>query len=212
MKFETLLKTFHNSPVIETENLFTGMENIEGVKVQISRWEKAGKLIQLKRGYYLFSESYRTVEPFGPYVATLLKAPSYVSCEKALEFHGLIPEKVAVYTSVTTTRQAKFSSEAGTFEYRHIKPSLFWGYFSVSMDKQTGFMASPEKALLDFFYFKRIHAGMEFIEELRLQNLEEINTEKMRKYALRFCKPGMTSLANRLTLFIESERKAMKTL
>lgn len=212
MKFESLLKTFHNLPVIETENLLTGMENIGGIKVQISRWVKAGKLIQLKRGYYLFSESYRAVEPFGPYLAAILARPSYVSCEKALEFHGMIPEGVPVYTSVTTARQAKFYSKAGTFEYRHIKPALFWGYFSVSMDKQTGFMASPEKALLDFFYFKRIHAGMEFIGELRLQNLTVINTEKMRKYALRFGKPGMTSLAHRLALFIESELKATKTL
>jgi predicted transcriptional regulator of viral defense system len=212
MNFEDLLKTFRNSPVIDTENLFTGIKNIQGIKVQISRWVKAGKLIQLKRGFYLFSESYRTIEPFGPYLASVLKAPSYVSCEKALEFHGLIPEGVAVYTSVTTTRQAKFSSEAGTFEYRHIKPSLFWGYLSITQNKQTGFMASPEKALLDFFYFKRIHASTEFIEEMRLQNLDAIDTEKMQKEALRFCKPGMTSLANRLVFFIESERKVMKTL
>ena len=73
-------------------------------------------------------------------------------------------------------------------------------------------MASPEKALLDFFYFKRIHASTEFIEEMRLQNLDAIDTEKMQKEALRFCKPGMTSLANRLVFFIESERKVMKTL
>ena len=212
MKFESLLKAFHNLPVIETENLFTGMENIEGVKVQISRWVEAGKLIQLKRGFYLFSESYRTVEPFGPYLAAILKTPSYTSCEKALEFHGIIPEGVAVYTSVTTARQAKFYSEAGTFEYRHIKPALFWGYFSITADKQTGFMASPEKALLDFFYFKRMRAGMEYIEELRLQNLEAINIEKMRVFASRFRKPGMASLAKRLTRFIESEIKATKTL
>jgi hypothetical protein len=93
-----------------------------------------------------------------------------------------------------------------------LKPSLFWGYLSITQNKQTGFMASPEKALLDFFYFKRIHASMEFIEEMRLQNFDAIDTEKMREYALRFCKPCMTSLANRLVFFIESERKAIKTL
>jgi predicted transcriptional regulator of viral defense system len=212
MNFETLLKKNHNSPVIETENLFTGMENIDGVKVQISRWVKAGKLIQLKRGYYLFSESYRTVEPFEPYLAAILTRPSYISCEKALEFHNIIPEGVAVYTSVTTARQATFSTKAGIFEYRHIKPSLFWGYFSISQDKQTGFMASSEKALLDFFYFKRIHAGMEFIEEMRFQNLETLDKNKLLDYALRFSKPGMTSLAKRLAVFIESEIKATKKL
>jgi predicted transcriptional regulator of viral defense system len=212
MKFESLLKIFNKSPVIDTENLFTGLENIDAIKVQISRWVKAGKLIRLKRGFYLFSESYRTIEPFGPHLAAILVTPSYISCEKALEFHGLIPESVGVYTSVTTKRQAKFYSETGTFEYRHIKPSLFWGYNSISLENQTGFMASCEKALLDFFYFKRIHADMEYIKELRLQNLEAISTEKMRKYASFFNKPGMASLVQRLTRFIEVELQATKTL
>jgi predicted transcriptional regulator of viral defense system len=212
MNFESLLETSHKSPVIQTENLFTGMKNIGAIKVQISRWVKAGKLIRLRRGYYLLSKNYRTVEPFGPYLAAFLIEPSYISCEKALEFHGLIPEGVGVYTSVTTKRQAKFGSREGTFEYRHIKPSLFWGYNSVSHENQTGFVASPEKALLDFFYFKRIHASKEFIEELRLQNMEVINTDKLRDYALRFSKPGLISLAKRLTNFIESELKATKKL
>jgi predicted transcriptional regulator of viral defense system len=212
MNFETLLETFRNSPVIDTENLFTGMENIGSIKVQISRWVKAGKLIQLRRGNYLLSNNYRTVEPFGPYLAALLIEPSYISCEKALEFHGLIPEAVGVYTSVTTKRQAKFDSREGTFEYRHIKPSLFWGYNSVSHENQTGFVASPEKALLDFFYFKRIHASKEFIEELRLQNMEVINIDKLHEYAIRFCKPGVTALAKRIAGYIESESKATKIL
>jgi predicted transcriptional regulator of viral defense system len=212
MNFEYLLKTFRNFPVIDTENLFTGMQDIRAIKVQISRWLKTGKLIQIKRGFYLFSTNYRIKEPFKPYLAALLVKPSYISCEKALEFHGLIPEGVGVYTSVTTKRQAKFDSGEGTFEYRHVKPSLFWGYNSVSHENQTGFVASPEKAVLDFFYFKRIHVGMEFIEELRLQNLEVINTDRLRDYALRFSKPGLISLAKQLTNFIESELKATKTL
>jgi predicted transcriptional regulator of viral defense system len=212
MKFETLLKKFRHLPVIDTENLFTGMENIQGVKVQISRWVTAGKLIQLKRGYYLFAESYRTVEPFGPHLASILVAPSYVSCEKALEFHGLIPERVSVYTSVSTRRQARFSSQEGTFEYRHIKPSAFWGYGSVSFEKQTGFVAMPEKALLDFFYFKRIHATPAYIEELRLQNLNAINPEKLREFAARFRKPGMVALAKQLIQMIQTESRGNKNV
>jgi predicted transcriptional regulator of viral defense system len=212
MIFESLLETSHKSPLIQTENLFIGMKNIGAIKVQISRWVKAGKLIRLRRGYYLLSKNYRTVEPFGPFLAALLIEPSYISCEKALEFHGLIPERVGVYTSVTTKRQAKFDSPEGTFEYRHIKPTLFWGYHSVSHENQTGFFASPEKALLDFFYFKGIHATMEFIEEMRLQNLDAINTHSLLEYAIRFRKPGITALVKKIIMYIDSERKAMKTL
>jgi len=212
MKFQELLRKFQELPVIDTEILFAGKKNTGSVKVQICRWVKAGRLIQLRRGYYLLSGEYRKVEPFGPHIAAILVAPSYVSCEKALEFHGLIPERVGVYTSVTTKRQARFSSKEGTFEYRHLKPSLFWGYRSVSFEKQTGFMALPEKALLDFFYFKRIHATSAYIEELRLQNTEAINMEKLREFAARFRKPGMAALARQLIRLIKTEAGATKTL
>ena len=211
MKFEEFLERYRGLPIIDTETLLVGLEEPGPIRVYVSRWLKGGKLVQLRRGFYVLSKNYRSIEPFGPAVAALLIAP-YISCEKALEFHGLIPEAVGVYTSVTTKRQAKFHSEIGLFEYRHIKPSLFWGYNSVSLDNQTGFMASCEKALLDFFYFKRIHAGMEYIEELRLQNLEAINIEKIRRYASLFNKPGMISLVRDLEHYIKSEIQETKTL
>ena len=212
MIFHELLRRFQDLPVIDTEILFAGKKNIGAVKVQICRWVKTGRLIQLRRGYYLLSGEYRKIEPFGPHIASLLVTPSYISCEKALEFHGLIPERVTAYTSVTTKRQARFVSAEGTFEYRHLKPSLFWGYASVSSGKQTGFMAMPEKALLDFFYFKRIHSTPAYIEELRLQNTETVDTEKLRKFAVRFRKPGMAALAQRLIRFIRTEGGTTKIL
>ena len=78
-----------------------------------------------------------------------------------------------VYTSVTTMREGTFTSKAGKFDYRHIKEALFWGYNSVTLNKQTAFIASPEKALLDFFYLNRIKISLEYLEELRLQNLDQ---------------------------------------
>ncbi|MFH0763663.1 MAG: hypothetical protein V1927_01510 [Candidatus Omnitrophota bacterium] len=207
MKFEKFIKIAEGLPVIDAEILLAGVSDPNPIKVQISRWKKAGKLIQLKRGLYLFSKPYRKVEIYEPHIASILKKPSYISLEKAFEYHDLIPEAVTVYTSVTTKRPDRFVSEIGDFDYRHIKPALFWGYEPVSLHNQTAFIASPEKALLDFFYIKKIDVSNEYLDELRLQNLEEIDLDKLIEYAERFKKPGMRRIAELLKKYIIFKKK-----
>jgi predicted transcriptional regulator of viral defense system len=212
MKWEEFLQSVKGLAVIDTENLLAGIVDQRAVKVQISRWIKAGKLVQLKRGMYILKEPYRRIEPFMPYIASLLKSPSYVSLEKALEFHGLIPEAVRVYTCVTTKRPGYFESKAGRFSYQTIKKPLFWGYFSVTQNGQTGFMAEPEKALLDFFHLKRLEITPEYVYELRLQNTEIIRKTKLLAYARRFNKPKIIKTAQLVLNLINEERKAQKRL
>ncbi|MBL7070438.1 MAG: hypothetical protein ISS27_03075 [Candidatus Omnitrophica bacterium] len=212
MRFEEFIRKVENLPVIDTESLLVGSSDLVKVKVQISRWAKSGKLIQLKRGMYVLSPVYRKVEPYGPFIAATLKQPSYLSLEKALEFHGLIPEGVKVYTSLATKWQDTFKSKVGVFSYQHIRKELFWGYVSVSLKGQTGFIASPEKALLDFFYVKKIRATFEYLQEMRLQNLDKLNPEKLLSCAKRFNKPGMLRAAKLIAEFIEKEKGGEKSL
>ena len=198
MNWDEFLKLTGELPVIETENLYAGISDPTSIEVQISRWKKAGKLIQLKKGIYLLAEPYRKIALYEPYIAAVLKKPSYISLEKALEYHDLIPETVPVYTSVTTKREGKFVSQIGMFDYRHIKQSLFWGYTSTIVKKQTAFIALPEKALLDFFYIKKVKISLEYLQELRLQNLEKINIDKLFEYVRRFKKPKMMHIAEEI--------------
>ncbi len=51
--------------------------------------------------------------------------PSYISLEYALQYHGLIPERVEAVTSVTTGRSRRFASPVGLFTYRSIPLSAF---------------------------------------------------------------------------------------
>ena len=212
MKLDEFIKITCNLPVIETEFLSAGVVDSGPLKVQISRWVKAGKLIQLRRGVYLLSKEYRKRDVFEPFIASILKKPSYLSLEKALEFHGLIPEAVPVYTSVTTKRAARFISEAGEFVYQHIKQHLFWGYASITLNNQTAFIATPEKALLDLIYFKGRKISPEYIEELRLQNEEKINLDKLFDYAKRFKKPKMMRAARIISDYIRSQKEGVKQL
>ncbi len=212
MKLEDFIKITRDLPVIEIELLLAGIPNPDPLKVQISRWEKAGKLIQLKRGIYLLADPYRKTEVYELYIASVLKKPSYISLEKALEYYDLIPEAVKVYTSVTTKRAAKFSSPVGVFSYKHIKNSLFWGYKPVTLRQQTAFIATPEKALLDLIYLSGIKVSPEYLEGLRLQDIEQINLDILFEYAKRFKKPGMLRAAKLIKKYIQSYDDRGKTL
>lgn len=212
MKFEEFLTRVEKLPVIETEALSVGTESPSKLRVQLARWVSSGKLVQLRRGAYLLSKKYRKIEFFEPYIASILKKPSYLSLEKALEFHGLIPEAVPVYTSVTTKRAISFSSESGRFSYQHIQKSLFWGYASITMNKQTAFIATAEKALLDLIYLKVKNISPEYIEELRLQNIKKIKMKRLREFAAKFNKPKMLRAAKIICDYIQAHKNKSRKL
>ncbi len=212
MKFSQFLQKVRDLPVIDTRILSIGLTDSSSMKVQVSRWVKSGKLIQLKRGLYLLAEPYRKTHPSEFYVAAILKSPSYMSLEKVLEYYGLIPEAVATYTSVTTRRPESIHTPVGTFDYRHIKPSLFWGYTSLAFNGQTVFIATPEKALLDFFYLNPQLVSLEYLNELRLQHVEDIKLSRLSEYARRFAKPGLRRAVKLLAQYIKHHKKGVKKL
>lgn len=212
MEYNSFLNKVQNLPVIDTRVLSAGVADYSSIKVQISRWVKSGKLIQLKRGIYLLPEPYCKVQVSEFYIANILKNPSYISLEKALEYHGLIPEAVNVFTSVTTKRPELLENPLGRFDYRHIKASLFWGYNSIAQNGQTFFMASAEKALLDYFYLKQAVISMDYLKEMRLQNLENIKLRKLSEFAKCFNKKHLSEAVQLLTQFIKDEMKGQKKL
>jgi hypothetical protein len=84
-------------------NLFPN--STEGAhKVLVHRAVRAGEVIRLKPGLFLLQKAYRRTDPHPYVVAALLHAPSHVSLETALSYHGLIPEAVYQTASVTVAR------------------------------------------------------------------------------------------------------------
>lgn len=210
MKWSHFIEKVINLPIIDTEILLSGISDQRALKVQISRWEKAGKLIQLKRGIYVLAPVYRKVPLYEPFIASFLKQPSYMSLQKALEFYSLIPEGVYVYTSVTTKRPGTFTSEIGTFEYRHIKTALFWGYTAHTLNNQTAFIATPEKAVLDYFYLNGSAISHEYLAEMRLQNVDALNEKTVLTFAQRFNSPSMVRVAKIINTYCAAYHKDEK--
>jgi len=137
---------------------------------QVKRALKSGGLIQLKRGFYVLSQNYRTqpVHPFA--LAHTFIIGSYVSMETALSFHGWIPEAVYTTVSITPGRKSKHvrHDQFGQFEFNPLalnKPSFLSGVERHVLDNQPVLIATPLRALMDIVaYRKQPWGGMGWIE------------------------------------------------
>lgn len=148
--------------------------------MNLVRWQKKGYLLRLRNQWYAFndSESYENIEWL---VANLIYAPSYISLHTALSWYNLIPEMISTTTSVTTRKTNAFSTPLGTFDYHRIKPEIFgFGYVLENVDAFMGergksrkiMVATPQKAILDFFYINSYYDTEKDIENLRLNETE----------------------------------------
>lgn len=128
---------------------------------------------------------------------------SYISLESALSFYGLIPEGVFTVTAVSTKNTASFSTEMGTFTYRHITPTLFGGYTVVGDESRARFkIATLEKTVLDYVYFHPEIVQSEDFTAWRFASTDfthQADLEKLRTLAAAVHRPG---LEERIETFI----------
>ena len=128
MNFNTLLKLVGDEPVFNSSLLLAGNVSPKLIHIQLSRWVNAGKIYQLRRGVYSIAPPYQKIQPHPFLIANHLQKASYVSLQSALSFYGLIPEVVNITTSVSTGRLERLETLLGTYEFRHIKTELLFGY------------------------------------------------------------------------------------
>ena len=180
MNFWQLVSIVGEEPVFETGLLLAGKVDPADVRRQLSRWKKAGRIYQVRRGLYALAPPFQKVKPHPFLVANRMVRGSYVSCQSALAFGGHIPEYVPVTTSVSASRPARWNTPLGRFEFRHIKSELVAGYRSTEVSPgQFALVAWPEKALLDLVHLEPGGDRSEYLSELRLQNLESLDEERL---------------------------------
>jgi len=147
---------------------------------RLVEWQKAGHISKIRNGYYCFSDQEKS-EQLLYYLANQIYKPSYISLTSALSFYKLIPEAVFSTSSVGTLKTSSFNTVYGRFDYRSIKPVLFFGYKltkieAVSFGSRSGSLtikiAEPEKMILDYCYLNKPDSILDF-ESLRI-NKEEL--------------------------------------
>jgi len=192
MEFAELVEIVGEEPVFETGLLVAGNANPREIRRQLSRWRKAGKIYQLRRGLYCLVPPFLKVTPHPFLVANRMLPASYVSLQSALAYYSMIPEYVPVTTSVTTRRPANWKTQLGIFDFRHIQVDFFDGYRLVELSgRQQAFIAGPEKALLDLIYLEPGGETLDYLVELRLTNLDQLDWQLLGRLANRIEKPKL---------------------
>jgi len=206
MDFEELLRIVGDEPLFESGLLLAGEVDAASVQRQLSRWKRAGKLIQLRRGLYALAQPFQKARPHPFLIANRLVAGSYVSCQSALAHYGLIPEHTPVVTSVTTARPGQWKTPLGVFRFQHIRKRQFYGYGLADLGGgMQAFVALPEKALLDLVYLQPGGDSRAYLAELRLQNLEQLDLQALARLARRSGKPKLLRANERLAELAQVE-------
>ena len=178
IEFQEKMGSFRVFSTGEVEKQFPSMN-----PMNLVRWQRKGYILRLRNRWYAFNDaaSYENIEWLA---ANLIYAPSYISLHTALSWYGLIPEMIVTTTSVTTRKTNKFSTPLGDFDYHRIKPGLFgFGYVLEDVNAHEGgsnrsrkiMVATPQKAILDFFYIHNFYSSEKDMEELRLNDTELAN-------------------------------------
>jgi hypothetical protein len=115
----------------------------------------------------------------------------------ALSYYGLIPEKVVVYTSVTTRVTRRFTNRFGEFRYSKVKREYFRGLASLEIDGCGTWIAEPEKALLDFWYLSPGEWTRDRLFEMRFQNHEVVDPRKLLHHAEQWRSPRLLRAVSR---------------
>ena len=196
MTFHWLLGIFKDIPVFDVAMVSQlANEKKSYINTQLHRWAATGRLFRLRRGNYCIAPPYRSMEPLPPLVANSLYRPSYLTGLWALNFYGLIPERVSVYTSATTRRTNEFANQLGTFQYSHVNPAYFFGFGPVTIDGSAVMLAEPEKALFDLWHFERKPWTLARLAEMRFQSVTSVDANKLERYAVRCNAPRLADAA-----------------
>jgi predicted transcriptional regulator of viral defense system len=124
--------------------------------------ENAGLVQRVRRGLWALD---RDADPFvaAPYLTAPF--PAYVSLWSALARHDMIEQIPRSVYVVSLDRSKRIDTSLGAFSIHHIAPELFTG-FDGSAD--SGYLATPEKALFDTIYIRAPRGGHVYLPELAL--------------------------------------------
>lgn len=171
---------------------------------RLFEWRKKGYILKIRNEWYCLPEFLE--DPYSSWIiANLVHTPSYISLESALDYYGLIPEGVFMTTSVTTKRPIRLNMAGQNYSYSYIKTDKFKGYRLIASGKYERKIriASLEKAIVDFFYFRSYYKTIKEISELRFNEpvlRESLRPEHVFQYLEEF---KNKELENRVNLMLK---------
>ena len=147
------------------------------LKVSVFNLIKQGKLLRLKKGFYILGTQNLNLEKIGQQ----LYSPSYLSCEYALGKYGILNQKPYTYTFITSRKTKNLLIANQSISYQQIKKELFFGFENID----GVLLASKEKALLDELYLVSWGRNILDFDEL---NLKDVSLPEFLKIAKKYPK------------------------
>lgn len=172
---------------------------------RLVEWQEKNYIQKIINRWYLFADL-ELSERYLFLMANKIYAPSYVSFESALAWHGLIPEGVFSVTSASSKKTKTFHTQQGVFIYHHLKPGLHFGYKLESIGNRFYKIAEREKAILDYLYLRpKIKTRKDF-EAWRI-NTDELTRHldygKLEKYLTLFSNKALDKRIRSLLKYID---------
>jgi len=130
--------------------------------------ERAGLARRLRQGLWALQPD---VDPFtlAPYLTAPF--PAYISFWSALARHDMIEQIPRQISVASLDRTRHLATTIGIYSIHHIAPELFDGYRGT---EDSGYLATPEKALFDTVYMHASRATRSFFPELSTpENFDE---------------------------------------
>jgi predicted transcriptional regulator of viral defense system len=156
-------------PIVQTREAATRLHASTSSASHLLRsMERAGLVRRLRQGLWELQPS---IDPFtlAPYLTAPF--PAYVSFWSALARHDMIEQIPRQISVASLDRTRHLNTTIATYSIHHIAPELFDGYRGT---EDSGYLATPEKALFDTVYIHASRATRSFFPELSLpENFDE---------------------------------------
>jgi predicted transcriptional regulator of viral defense system len=129
---------------------------------RLEAMDEGGLVRRLRRGLWALDLE---IAPFA--VAPFLTAPfpAYVSFWSAFAHHQMIDQIPRQVSVASLDRARSITTAIGTFEIHHLAPGLFGGFEG---SEDSGYLATPEKALFDAVYVRAASGTRAFFPEFSL--------------------------------------------
>jgi predicted transcriptional regulator of viral defense system len=177
-------------PVIETREAATRLRTSSNNATKLLRaTERAGLVRQIRYGLWALQPQ---IPPavLAPYLTA--PYPAYVSFWSALARHEMIEQIPARVEIASLARTQQIETPFGTFSVHRLAPEVFTGFDG---SPETGYLASPEKALFDTVYIRAPRGGTVRFPELTLP--DDFDRALLDEWAAQIPRPRLRTIVVR---------------
>lgn len=189
-------------PVLRTCDaaIMLGLSTMHTSKL-LGRLVETELMVHLKRGLWGFPEM---IDPLKLPEYLTAPFPSYISLQTALFQHDMISQIPTVIYVVSIARTAVIKTTMAVISVHHLDPDFFFGY---ELDgKSEVKIATPEKALIDYFYFQSAKSKL-FSSHPEIELPENFDIKKGREIIKKIKSTRRRSMVSKLfETFIEMSK------